>query len=95
MGDVAKDYVGGLVEWSGSCQVKLDYGLAQQQTLISQLITASPSGGTISISFRVSATKYFSGNALVKDVSFTTQLGQVIGATFNLQGSGVLSVTWS
>jgi len=93
MGDAWKTVVGGVSSFTGSATAKLD-NTGAQNTLITSLLTASPAGTTASIRFRISATKYFDGTCLLKNISVPNAMGTITKITFDFTGSGALTPTW-
>lgn len=86
---------GGLAAWSGTCKVQLDYGDTAQKAIVDALIAATPPGTGATISFRVSATKTFSGTAIVTNLSTGAQLGSIIMLDVSFTGSGALTTAWT
>lgn len=96
MGDAWKTQVPGLAEWGGSADVQLDYGdTLGQKAIIDKLLAATPPGTAVTVQFRVSATKYFSGNAILTGIDIQSVLGQIVTAKYTFKGTGALTPTWS
>ena len=96
MGDAWKSVVGGQASWSGKAAAKIDIAVAAQSTLASSLITATPAGTVVALKLMVAGTtKFFNGNALLKNIQVQSQLGQIVKISFDFEGSGALAYTWT
>lgn len=96
MGDNWATVVGGISRWTGSGTAQLDYGdTTGQKAIIDKLLIATPASSSTALELRISATKFFTGNALVSGVSVNAGLGQIVMVSFNFTGNGQLTPTWS
>lgn len=96
LGDKHRTFKGGLGGGSGSCTCYFDYGDTNgQKVLVDEIAAATPDGAQADIRFRLSATKYLSGAAVITGFTINTELENVIEVTFNFVISGGLSITWS
>jgi hypothetical protein len=97
MGDSWATVVGGISKWTGSASAQLDYGdTLGQKAIIDKLLIATPASSSTALELRVSATKYFSGSALLSGINISSGLGAIVMVSFNFTGNGALLVgSWS
>lgn len=95
-GDPWRTFVGGLATWSGSAQGNFDYGDTNgQKAIVDKILAATPNFTPVTMQFRVSATKFLTGTAIISQVQPGAQLGQITEATFQFQGTGALTPSWT
>ena len=96
MGADWRTFLGGLAAWTGEIELNLDYGDTNgQKVIIDKLLAATPVGTTTPVQFRVTATKYVGGNALVRRINFRGNRDNLFTFVVSLRGSGALTPTWS
>jgi hypothetical protein len=96
MGVAWKGVVGGQGSWQGQLTVDIDLAAASvQNSMATSLITATPAGTSVALELRVSPTKYFSGNALLKNMAIQDSLGQIVTLAFSFTGDGALAFAWT
>lgn len=97
MGDTAKKGDLDLPGATGRARVKLDYGNAQQASVLDMLVTdADPT--PLAALFRASTTgpKQISCNVLPTSAAITARvLGGHIEATINFESDGAISIAWT
>lgn len=95
MGDPWRTFVGGVAQWSGQGVVWLDYGDANQKILIDKIAAASPAPAITGVIFGVAANqKQFYAGALISGFQAQAQLGSMVEATYQFQGSGAMLPNW-
>jgi len=96
MGDVARTFKGGLANGTSRFTAHFDGGdTSGQVALINEILSGTPDGTVADIRFRVSATKYLSGAAVITGINVGAALGAIISAEFSVQHSGVWALTWA
>jgi len=96
MGDTFRSFKGGLASWQGSVAGHLDYGdTLGQKVLIDKVLSGAPDASAITLELRVTATKYFTGSAILFGIQVSAALSQIIPISFNFQGAGALTPTWA
>jgi hypothetical protein len=86
---------GGLASWTGTAQVQLDYADTAQRAIVDAVMAATPPGTPVAIVFRVTATKTFSGTAIVTSLSTGAQGGSLVLLDVTFTGSGALTPAWA
>lgn len=95
-GDPWRTFVAGVATWSGSATGNFDYGDTNgQKAIVDKILAATPPGTAVTMQFRVATTKFLTGSALVQQVQMGAQLGQITEATFQFQGTGALTPSWT
>ncbi len=89
MGDTARTYQAGLTTWSGSAEAYWDEGDTAQ--------TALTAGASVTLSFYPEGADagdtYYTGSALVTEVSSTATMDGMVEISFSFTGSGALTTT--
>lgn len=92
-----KEFLPGQTEWSGSFSGQLVFGNTEQNTIITNLITATPGTkltGATALAFHFEDTgDWLSGDSYIIGIPFTTSVGGKVVFTVNFQGTGVLTLT--
>lgn len=95
MGNAWRGVLGGIASWQGQASARLDAAAVGQDDLLGALLVSTPAGTTVTLELRASATKYFSGPALLRNLQFGAQLGQIINVSFDFTGAGPLTMAWT
>lgn len=97
IGDSARTGTLDIPEWSGTLQLNLDYGDAQQATLIDVLLanTAPPTIAFVGLVDGTGGTKQLSGNIIPLNASIVAEKGSLVTVEIPFNGDGVLSISWS
>ena len=87
MGDTARTYQAGLTTWSGSAEAFWDEADTAQ--------TALTAGSSVTLSFYpegdTTGDTYYSGTAIVTEVSSTAAMDGMVEVSFSFTGSGALT----
>lgn len=91
-----RTFVGGLAQWTGQATANLDYGdTTGQKAIVDRVVAATPLSTGAAMVFRQSATKTWSGSALVNQIGINQQLGAIVEVSFSFQGTGALALAWA
>lgn len=86
-----KNFVGGMVEWSGSVSGNFDPSNTQQKAIHDALLTAAPTGALTDLRFYMDGTHYWSGSVIITGVAVNITVSGLVKITINFQGNGVLA----
>jgi predicted secreted protein len=87
LGDSWKSNIVGLKEWSASIEVSWDMSDTAQLAVQNAYLN----GNTVAVKLYTNATNYYSGTANVSSLSVEDPVDDLVTATLEVQGSGVLS----
>ena len=88
MGDTSKTFLTTLKSWTASCELNMDPADAVQTDLLI--------GETVDVEFYpngASATTKYAGTGIVSSASRSGAMGDMVGSSVSIQGSGALTIT--
>ena len=96
MGDTFHGYRTGLSGGTGRAVAHFDYGDTNGQKVLADLIFgATPAGTIANLRLRLSATKYFSGAAILTQTVIRGSLTTLFMVDFSFLFNGEIDVVWS
>lgn len=94
MGDTSEQSRLDIVRWDGELTANFDYSDAAQADIVDAMLGATEPAAAAGV-FKISATKYFTGNILPTSIPIVNQRGSLATVTFSFKGTGALTPTWS
>jgi len=94
LGDTSKVKVTGLGDWKGSFSAFFDNQSVntQQAALIAAALAGTLLTGATSVTFYLTAAKYFYGDIIITGMSVTVAVGDLVKIAFTFEGSGPLAL---